>query len=321
MGRGDSPPSTPPPRPGRDDTGPGHGQRPPDQLGPYTAGFPTPAATQPNRQGAEGTSEQREHGASGTGADAEMTDASDPQESDDPLPATTTCWTPQQREPSTAYVPGGHPGTSPGNPSLTSATPDRDRETMPPPLPRPPQRRSTGFFDDAELRAIYGIHATTRSSKLVTAIREHLQHVNPNRLFAVVCLPHAPTTEIFVPQLQALVTPRTRISHDLVEAWIWRFNTHQQAQGGVWVPQLGWAHMIIAPPTDPRPAPSTGSQERAAPQPRPETLRIPLYEGLAAWESSTARDRGRNLTYMTERYPETARAAPLPRERDSAPSP
>ena len=45
---GHSPQPPPPPRAGRDATGPGHGPRPPDQLGPYTTGFPTPAATQPN---------------------------------------------------------------------------------------------------------------------------------------------------------------------------------------------------------------------------------------------------------------------------------
>ena len=171
-------------------------------------------------------------------------------------------------------------------------------------------------MDDAELGALYGINATTPSSELVAALQDHLQDVNPNRLFPVVPLQHAATAEIFVRQLQALVTPRTQISDDLVEAWIWWFNTHQPAQGGVWVPHLGWAHTLIAPPTDPRPAPSTGGRKRAAPLPRPETLRIPPYEDLAAWESRTARDRGRNLTNMAERYPETARTTPPPRERD-----
>ena len=72
----------------------------------------------------------------------------------------------------------------------------------------------------------------------------------------------------------------------------------------------------LGPPMDPRPAPSTGGRERAAPPPGPETLRIPPYEGLAAWESGTARSRGDNLTSLAARYPETARAAPPPRERD-----
>ena len=132
----------------------------------------------------------------------------------------------------------------------------------------------------------------------------------------MVPLPHAATTEIFVRQLQALVTPRTPTSDDLVEAWIWWFNTHQPAQGGVWVPHPGWVHTLIAPPIDPRPAPSTGGRERAAPPPRPETLCIPPQEGLVAWESGTARDRGRNLTSLAARYPETARAAPPPRDND-----
>ena len=232
-----------------------------------------------------------------------MTETSSPQESGDPLTAAATCSMPQQREPSTGHVPGGHPGTTPGRPSPTGAIPDQDLETMPPPTPRPPQRRNTSPFDDAELRALYGIPATTPSSALVAAFRENHQDVNPSRLFDMVPLPHAATTEIFVRQLQALVTPGTQITDDLVDAWIWWFNTHQPDQGGIWVPHLGWAHTLKAPPTDPRPAPSSGGWERAAPPPRAESLRIPPYEGLAEWESRTARDRGRNLTRMVERYP------------------
>ena len=106
-------------------------------------------------------------------------------------------------------MPWGHPGTTPGHPSPTSATPDHDRETMPPHPPRPPQRRSTGPFDNAELRALYGIHATTPSSKLVAALQEHLQDVNPSRLFAVVPLQHAATTEIFARSLFLFVTGGT----------------------------------------------------------------------------------------------------------------
>ena len=204
-----------------------------------------------------------------------MTRICDPQESDDPLPAATTCSMPEQRQPSTGYVPGGHPGTTPGHTSPTSATTDQDRETMPPPARRPPQRRRTGPFDDGEMRALHCIHANTPSRELVAALREQPQDVNPSRLFAVVPLPHAATTEIFVRQRQALVTPGTQISDDLVEAQIRWFNTQQPAQGGVRVPHLGLTHTVIAPPTDPRPAPSTGGREPAAPPPRAETLRIP----------------------------------------------
>ena len=166
------------------------------------------------------------------------------------------------------------------------------------------------------LRALYGNHPTTPSSELVAALREHVHDVNPNRLFAMVPLPHAATTEIFVRQLQVLVTPGTQILDDLVQACIWRFHTHQPAQGGVCVPQLGCVHTLIAPPTDSRLAPSTGGRERATPPPRPETLRIPPQEGLAARESGTARNRRRNLTSLAARYPGTVRAAPPPRERD-----
>ena len=232
-----------------------------------------------------------------------MTETSGPQEFDDPLPAATTCSVPRQWEPCTEYAPGGHPGTTSRPPSPTSATLHQDRATMPPPPPRPPQQRGTGPFDDGELRALYSIHATTPSSELLAALREHLRAVNPNRIFAVVPLPHVATNKTFVRQLQALVTPGTQISDDLVEAWICWLNTHQPAQGGVWVPHLGWVHTLIAPLTDPRPAPSTGGRERAAPPPRPETLCITPHEDLAAWESGTARERGRNLTSLAARYP------------------
>ena len=245
-----------------------------------------------------------------------MTGTSGPQESPGPLPATTPCSVPQQQEPSTEYVPGEHPGIISGHPSPAGATLDQDRVAIPPPPPRPPQQRGAGPFDDAELRALYGIHGSTPSSELVATLRGHFRDVDPNRLFAVVPLPHAATTEILVWHLQALVTPGAQVSDDLVEAWIWWFNTHQPAQGGVWVPHLGWVHTLSAPPTDPRPAPSTGGRERAAPPPRPDNLRIPPHEGLAAWESGTARNRGYNLTSLAARYRETTRTAPPPRERD-----
>ena len=129
------PPQHPPARAGSDDTGPGHGHPPPDQLGPYTTGFPVPAATRPNRQGAEDAPQQREQDASGPGADAEMTKTSGPQESGGPLPAAAACSMPQQQEPSTGNVPRGQPGTAPGHPSPTGATPDQDRKTISPPTP------------------------------------------------------------------------------------------------------------------------------------------------------------------------------------------
>ena len=135
----------------------------------------------------------------------------------------------------------------------------------------------------------------------------------------MVPLPHAATTDNFVRQLQALITPRMQMADDLVDAWIWWFNASQPDQGGVWVPHLGWTHTLIAPPTDPRPAPSTGGRGRAAPQPRANTLNIPRYKDLADWESRTARDRGRNLRDMVERYPpgaEMARAGPRRRKSD-----
>ena len=155
----------------------------------------------------------------------------------------------------------------------------------------------------------------------MAALREHVQDVNPNKLFAVVILPHAATTDIVVRQLQALVAPGARKADDLVDAWIWWCNANQPDQGGVWVPQRRWAHTLTAQPKVPRPAPSTRGREQAAPQPRATTLNIPPYKNLAEWESRTARDRGRNLRSMVQRYPPgaaTARAEPPPRERNTS---
>ena len=245
-----------------------------------------------------------------------MTGTSGPHESAGPLPAATPWSMPQQQEPPTDHVPGGHPGTTSQHPSPAGAALDQDRLAMPPAPPRPPEQRGAGPFDDAELRALYGIHASTPSSELVATLQEHLRDVNPDRLFAMVPLPHAATTRMYVRQLQALVTPGAQISDNLFEAWIWWFNTHQPAQGGVWVRHLGWVHTLKAPQTDPRLAPSTGGRDQGAPPPRPDNLRIPPHEGLAAWESGTARSRGHNLTSLAARYPETACVAPPARERD-----
>ena len=94
-----------------------------------------PPPQPPNRQATEGTSHQPGHAASSPRADAEMTGTSGPQESAGPLPAATTCLVPHKQEPSTEYVPGGHPGTTSWHPFLTSAALDQDRVTMPPPPP------------------------------------------------------------------------------------------------------------------------------------------------------------------------------------------
>ena len=146
------------------------------------------------------------HDASGPRADTEMTGTSSPQEPAGPLPTATPCSMPRQREPPTEYLPGGQPGATSGQPSPADAALDQERVAMPPPPPRPPQQQGTDPFDYAELKKLYDIHASTPSSELVATLRKHLRNVDPNRLFAVVPLPHAPTTQIFVRQLQPLVT-------------------------------------------------------------------------------------------------------------------
>ena len=62
-----------------------------------------------------------------------MMGTSGPKESAGPLPAATPCSVPQQQEPSTEYVPGGHPGTTSRHPFLAGAALYQDRVAMPPP--------------------------------------------------------------------------------------------------------------------------------------------------------------------------------------------
>ena len=187
---------------------------------------------------------------------------------------------------------------------------------MPPPPPRAPQHRNTDPFDDAELGALYSIDATAPSSGLVAALWGHVQDVNLNRVSAMVLLLHAATTDIFVRQLQTLITPGTQITDDLVDAWIWWFNTHQPDQGGIWVPHLGGAHTLIAPLTDPRPTPSIGGRKRAAPPPGTQTLNIPRTKTWQNGKAGQLAMEGRKPKSMVERYPEQrpnhAKVTPAP---------
>ena len=285
---GRTPQSPPPPKAGREGTSPRHRQRPLDELGQCATGLRNLAVTQSNHQEGEDTPQKRGHNAGNPEADKDMTEASGPQESGGPSPTASSCLVPPHQEPSTGSVPEGRPETAPGHPSPTGTTPDQDLETMPPPPPRPPQQRNTDLFDGEELRAMYDIHANPPPCGLVGALRGNLQDVNPNRLFAVVPLPHAASTDISVRQLQAIVTSRMQIAEDLLDVMIWWFNFNQRDQGLVWVPHLSCALTLVAPPTEPRDAPSTGGRKQAAPQPIANALNIPPYNGLADCESSRA---------------------------------
>ena len=204
-----------------------------------------------------------------------------------------------------------------GTPPQLAPHRTRTGRPCPPNPPKPPQRRYTDVFDGEELKAIYDFHANTPPCVLDAALRRHPPYVNPNRLFAVVALRQAASTNISVRHFQVLVTSEMQIADDLVDALIWCFNFNQPDQEGVWAPHLGWAHTLIAPPKEPRPAPTTGGRESAAPQARANALNIPPNNGLGDWETRTAPDRGRNLREMVERYQpgaETARAGPPRRE-------
>ena len=64
-----------------------------------------------------------------------MTGTAGPQKSGDSLPTAAACWMPQQRELSTGYVPGGHPGTTPGHPSPTGTNRTKTGRPCPPHTP------------------------------------------------------------------------------------------------------------------------------------------------------------------------------------------
>ena len=182
---------------------------------------------------------------------------------------------------------------SPGIPAA------RDRAIMPPQPPRPPQSGEPPGLE--ELRRPYDVYHSTPSHNLLGALRAHFHDVRPERRFAAALLPHG-ATNICVRQLQALLIPGKRTPNDLIDLWIWSFNHQQPDQGLIWVPHPDWAHTLIAPPTDPRAAPSPGRPTRTAPQVNADALNIPPYQGLAYWESRTAPERGQNLRAMMERY-------------------
>ena len=119
---------------------------------------------------------------------------------------------------------------------------------------------------------------------------------HPDQRFLVALLPHG-ATNICVRQLQALLNPGQRIAEELIDVW-----PGQPDQEQIWVPHLGWAHTLIAPLSEPRPAPNPGGREQAAPQLKAVALNIPPHNGLAAWESWTAQERGHNRRAMVECY-------------------
>ena len=114
-----------------------------------------------------------------------MTGTSGPQESAGPLPAATPCSVPQQQEPPTEYVPGGHPGTTSQHPSPAGAALDQDRVAMPPPAPRPPQQGGAGPFEDAELfRSLVGSPTYLVTHELGLQLEVHLYQIVTGSLTA-----------------------------------------------------------------------------------------------------------------------------------------
>ena len=179
------------------------------------------------------------------------------------------------------------------------------RWLLPAPLPRQSGKESTISSK------------THQGTRLVSNLRRHFQHFHPGRLVTTVPLPQG-TIPIYVRHIQTLLNPGESMLDDRIDAWIWWFNLHQSAEDKLWVPQLAWAHTLVAPPATRRPAPSPGARPRATPQPRAGNHNIPPYTNLESWESTTAPERGWNLRDMVDRYAREAEAAhALPPSRDT----
>ena len=132
-------------------------------------------------------------------------------------------------------------------------------------------------------------------------------------------MPHG-ATNVYVRQLQTLLSPEERVPEDFVNVWMWWFNLPRPDQEGMWVPHLSWTHRVIATPTERQPVPSAGGRKRAMPLLRANALSIPPYNDLAAWESRRTPERGRNFRDIVERYaegPETSHARPPGRDAPS----
>ena len=158
--------------------------------------------------------------------------------------------------------------------------------------------------DLEELQRAYDSYHRTPRHNLVDALGTHFQDVRSDRRFAGALLPHG-ATNICVRQLQVLLTLGQRTPDNLIDVRIWWFHYHQPDRLRKWVPHLAWAHTLVAPPTEPGPAPNPGSRTRAALQLSADALNIQPYEGLAYWDSRTVRERGHNLRTLMERYAQT----------------
>ena len=234
-------------------------------------------------------------------------------------------------EPSATPPPTRHPGLGP--PKLGTSAGDlhtgefnsasgaipppgtlaaQDREVVPPQPRIPAQSRGMGGLDPGDLRGAYNVYHSTPRHTLVDALLGHIQGLRPDRSFAPAPLRRG-AVNIFLRKLQAPLISQERTRNDLLVRPIWWFNLHQPDKGRVWVSHLAWSHTLIAPRTRPRPAPSPRGQERAPSQLTADALNIPPHNGLSAWESWTARDRGSNLPEIVERYtagPETQAGPP-----------
>ena len=167
-----------------------------------------------------------------------------------------------------------------------------DREIMLPPPPRP--LHAVDHLDPEELRRLNDIYHRTPSPNLVDAHRVHFQGVCGDQQFAAALLPHG-ATNIRVRHHQALLTLGQQTPDDLVDVWISWFKCHQPDQGRVWVLHLAWAHTLIAPPTETRPAPNPGGRTRAASQLNANSVNISPHGGLSVLGKQDGQGEGTKI--------------------------
>ena len=201
-----------------------------------------------------------------------MTETSCPQESDNRLPPATACSMPQQPEPSTGYVPGGHPGTTIGH-----SPPDWRHGGPGPGDHAPPAPLTTATEEHGSLRR-RGTEGALRHPRNRTLERASGSPPGPPpERQPEQALRRGPPAAPRNNRNLCAAAPSASHPRDTDHR---RFNTHQQDQGGIWVPHLGWAQTLIAPPTDPRSAlstggPGTGRPATESPNPPHPTVRGP----------------------------------------------
>ena len=152
-------------------------------------------------------------------------------------------------------------GTSQGTcPPGTIA--NKDRETMPFPPPRPPDLRDTGALVQAALGKAYDIYQNTPPHAMADTLQRKSKGLHTNSRFAVTSLSHG-ATNIYVGEVETLLSPEASISDNLVNVSVRWLNLQQPTQEQMWVTHVSQRHTLIALPAKHRLAPTAGGREKS----------------------------------------------------------